>query len=138
MNIARFAKGGYAFLGAAAMVVLVALIEAGFWVAFHGGFGRGDLLALSVWSLPFGAVVATAGLVLRGTEPPKARALRVWVAAAAGGLLGLGWTLLMVQMMGPWFGTFSFPILPILSTSGALTLGVFTGYRPRSVVTPAR
>jgi hypothetical protein len=39
-------------------------------------------------------------------------------------MLGILWTLAMIQMMGSWFGTFSFPVLPISAIAGALTLGV--------------
>jgi hypothetical protein len=138
LNSSRIAKVSSIVVGATATVVIVALIEAGCWVAFHDGFGMGDLYALSFWSLPFGAVVAMAGVVLRSAERPKARALRVLGATAVGALLGLLWTVLMMQMMGPWFGMLSFPVLPILATSGALTLAVFVSYLPKSVIIPSR
>lgn len=101
------------------------VVGAGCWAALHDGFGMGDLLALVLWSLPFGVVIGAACVVLRRSERPETRALRVFIAATVGALLGVLWTLLMVRTMGPWFGTFSFPVLPILASSGALTLGAF-------------
>jgi hypothetical protein len=133
VSVSRIAKVGQFLVGATAAVVLVALIEAGCWVAVYSGFGAGDLWALAFWSLPFGTIVGVAGVVVRRSMRPKVRVLRGFVAAAVGGLLGLLWTLLMAQMMGPWFGTFSFPVLPILASSGALTLGVAASYLPKAV-----
>jgi hypothetical protein len=112
----------------------VALIEAGCWVVLHDGFGMGDLYALAIWSLPFGVVVALAGVVLRRWRRPRLRAVRGALAAALGAMLGILWTLAMIQMMGPWFGTFSFPVLPILTIGGALTLGVVASYLPKPVI----
>jgi len=43
---------------------------------------------------------------------------------------------MMVQMMGPWFGTFSFPVLPILAIAAALTLVVFVAPRPLPALAP--
>ena len=133
MSVSRVAKVSQFLVGATAAVVIVALIEAGCWVAVHGGFGAGDLYALAFWSLPFGGIIAIAGVALRSSMRPKVRVLRGFVVAAVGALLGLLWTLLMAQMMGPWFGTFSFPVLPILASSGALTLGVVASYVPKAV-----
>lgn len=112
------------FVGLTVTVVIVALAEAGCWVTVHEGFGMGDLFALALWSLPLGGVTASAGFVLRSAARPKG-ALRVFVAIALGALMGVLWTLLMAHMMEPWFGTFSFPVLPILVTSSALASGFF-------------
>ena len=97
----------------------------------------GDLLALALWSLPFGPAIGTACVVVRSAERPEARTLRMLVATVVGALLGLLWTLLMAWMMGPWFGTFSFPVLPILASSGALTLVVFVCCLPQSRIVPS-
>jgi hypothetical protein len=134
LSWSRSTKVAYVAVGATVTVVTASLIGAFCWVVFHDGFGMGDLLALALWSLPFGAVIGTACVVLRSAERPGRRALRVLVATAMGALFGLLWTLLMVRMMGPWFGTFSFPVLPILATSGALTLGLFVYCVPESRV----
>lgn len=131
MSVSRVAKAIQWVLGAATAVVVVALVEAGCWVVLHDGFGMGDLYALAIWSLPFGVVVALAGVVLRRWNRPKRRAVRGSLAAAVGAILGLLWTLAMIQMMGPWFGTFSFPVLPILAIAGALTLGVLASFLPK-------
>ncbi len=125
MSRARAARSTYVVLGAAAAVVTASVVAAGCWAALHDGFGMGDLVALAIWSLPFGVIIGAACVVLRRAVRPVARTLRVLVAATVGALIGVLWTLLMVRMMGPWFGTFSFPVLPILATSGALTLGTF-------------
>jgi hypothetical protein len=130
----RIAKAIQWVLGATTAVVVVAVIEAGCWVVLHDGFGMGDLYALAISSLPFGIVVALAGVVLRRWKRPKLRAARGALAAALGAVLGLLWTLTMIQMMGPWFGTFSFPVLPILAIAGALTLGVVASYLPRPAI----
>jgi hypothetical protein len=111
-------------------VVTASVIVAGCWTALHDGFGIGDLVALALWSLPLGVIIGAAWVVLRRAVRPETRALRVLVAATIGALLGVLWTLLMVRMMGPWFGTFSFPVLPILAASGALTLGAFASRAP--------
>ena len=60
----------------------------------------GDLLALALWSLPFGPAIGTACVVVRSAERPEARTLRMLVATVMGALLGLLWTLLMAWMMG--------------------------------------
>jgi peptidoglycan/LPS O-acetylase OafA/YrhL len=115
-------------------VVVVALAEAACWVVLHDGFGMGDLYALAIWSLPFGVLVALAGVALRRWNRPERRAVRGALAAALGAMLGLLWTLAMIQMMGPWFGTLSFPVLPILAIAGALTLGVIASFLPKPVI----
>jgi peptidoglycan/LPS O-acetylase OafA/YrhL len=134
MTVWRIAKAIQWVLGATTAVAIVALIQAGCWVALHDGFGMGDLYALAIWSLPFGVLVALAGVVLRRWKRPKRRAVRGTLAAASGAMLGLLWTLAMMQMMGPWFGTFSFPVLPILTIAGALTLGVVVSCLPKRVI----
>lgn len=133
MSGPRIAKITRFLVGVTTSVVLIALIEAVCWVALNRGFGVGDLYALAFWSVPFGSIVAAAGIVVRKYERPKIRVLRGILAAAVGALLGLLWTLFMIQMMGPWFGTFSFPVLPILASSGSLTLAVVAAYSPRAV-----
>lgn len=133
MSGSRIAKVTQFLVGVTISVVIVALIEAGCWVALNRGFGAGDLYALAFWSLPFGGIIAVAGVVMRRSERPKVRVLRGLVAAAVGVLLGLLWTLLMIQIMGPWFGTFSFPVFPILASAGGLTLGVVASYSPKAV-----
>jgi hypothetical protein len=134
VSVSRIAKAIQWVLGATTAVVVVALIEAGCWVVLHDGFGMGDLYALAVWSLPFGVVVALAGVVLRRWKRPELRAARGGLAAALGAMLGLLWTLAMIQIMGPGFGTFSFPVLPILTIAGALTLGAVASYLPKPAI----
>lgn len=133
MKDSRIAKVLQLLVGLTTTVVVLALIGAFTWVALHDGFGMGDLYAMAFWSLPFGGAIALAGIALRSIERPKVRALRVLVAGCVGALFGMLWALLMVQMMGPWFGTLSFPVLPILTSSGALTLAVFVSFAPKSV-----
>lgn len=130
----RIVKAIQWVLGVATTVVVVAVIEAGCWVVLHDGFGMGDLYALAIWSLPFGVIVALAGVALRSWKHPKHRAVRGVLAAVLGAMLGVLWTLAMIQMMGPWFGTFSFPMLPILTIAGALTLGVAASFLPQAVI----
>jgi hypothetical protein len=132
VSASRIARVIQWVLGATTAVVVVAVIEAGCWVVLHEGFGMGDLYALAIWSLPFGVVIALAGVVLRSWARPNRRAVRGSFAAALGAMLGVLWTLAMIQMMGPWFGTFSFPVLPILMIAGALTLGVVAASLPKS------
>ena len=134
MSASRIAKAIQWVLGASTAVVVVAVIEAGCWVVLHEGFGMGDLYGLAIWSLPFGVVVALAAVVLRSWGRPRRRAMRGLLAAALGALLGLLWTLAMIQMMGPWFGTFSFPVLPILTIAGAVTLGAVALFLPKPVI----
>jgi|SRR5688572_9464719 len=137
MSAARPLRAWWMVVPAAMMmVVVVALVEAAICVELQGGFGRGDLVALGVWSLPFGGVVAAAALVLRRARRPQGRALRTLVGVAVGAALGLLWTWMMVQMMGPWFGTFSFPVLPILAVAAALTLVVFVAPLRKPAVAP--
>jgi hypothetical protein len=102
-----------------AVVLAAAAAGAGAWVVSHDGFGAGDIAALLLWSLPLGVGVALASLAIRKTWQPSSSLLRVVVAAALGALLGSVWTLAIAWMMGPWFGTFSFPVLPILCMAGA-------------------
>jgi hypothetical protein len=134
VSVSRIAKAIQWVLGAATAVVVVALVEAACWVVLHDGFGMGDLYALAIWSLPFGVLVALAGVALRRWNLPERRAVRGSLAAALGAMLGVLWTLTMIQMMGPWFGTFSFPVLPILAIAGALTLGVIASFLPKPVI----
>jgi peptidoglycan/LPS O-acetylase OafA/YrhL len=131
VSVSRIAKAIQWVLGAATAVVVVALVEAACWVVLHDGFGLGDLYALAIWSLPFGVVVALVGVALRRWNRPERRAWRGSLAAALGAMLGILWTFAMIQMMGPWFGTFSFPVLPILAIAGALTLGVIASLLPK-------
>lgn len=138
MSVLRIAKAIQWVLGTTTAVVVVIVIEAGCWVVLNDGLGMGDLYALAIWSFPLGLVVALAGMSLRSRNGPKRRAARRVLAVALGAMLGVLWTLAMIQMMGPWFGTFSFPVLPILTTAGALTLGVVASWLPKQVIETRR
>ena len=122
----RFLKS---FPAAVGTVLGLSLLEAIVWVWMNDGMGSGDLLPFVLWSMPLGLLVAPVSYLLRGVS---SRYLRTAASLAAGVLLGYGWTLAMAKMMGPWFGTFSFPVLPIFLLAASATL-VFFSLRKRWV-----
>ena len=103
------------------LAIAVAEVAALVYVEAHDGFGRGDLLPFLIWVVPFGLAIGIAvvggGRWLAKTNRAAAGAYGLTI----GGGIGVAWTVLLAWMMGPWFGTFSFPVLYILLMSGALS-----------------
>lgn len=106
---------------AAVAAVVIAESLAAAVVAVRQGFGAGDLLPFLLWLVPFGVLTfMTASLLARLARSLAAPLLRALVALGVGAAVGYGWTLAMFAMMGPWFGTFSFPVALVLTAAGAL------------------
>jgi hypothetical protein len=107
-----------------AAIVAIAIAEglAALVVWTGDGFGAGDLLPFVIWLLPFGLLTfaTTRALATLVRRLGATRPLRALFAAALGAAVGYAWTLAMAAMMGPWFGTFSFPVGWLLVVSGAL------------------
>ncbi len=43
-----------------------------------------------------------------------------WISVLLGGLAGFGWTLFNLEMLGPWFGAWSFNVLYCWIVGGAI------------------
>jgi hypothetical protein len=109
------------FFVSTAIAIAVAELGAFAYVTANDGFGRGDLLPFLIWLIPFGLLVATAVGVGQNWLHNAGAAGRACYGAVAGAIVGVAWTFALAGIMGPWFGTFSFPVLRVLGGSGALS-----------------
>jgi hypothetical protein len=77
----------------------------------NGGFGKGDISAFFVSTIPFGIVLLLFSLVALPFFSRLPLGFRITVGLIAGILSGFLWTILNRWMLGPWFGAWSFPVL---------------------------
>jgi hypothetical protein len=77
----------------------------------NDGFGRGDVSAFFVSSIPFGIVLLILSLVVLPFMSNLPATVRMAVGLVIGILSGFLWTLFNRWMLGPWFGAWSFPVL---------------------------
>jgi hypothetical protein len=99
----------------------------------YDGFGQGDLIPFLFWISPFGVLLSF--IVTPGAAWTARRRLHLFIgmaiAAVVGAAVGFAWALFMAWSMGPWFGTFSFPVLTILVSGGAITSVLGFAFRRR-------
>jgi len=88
-----------------------AVAAAASYLAAHHGFGRGDLVAMAVWSLPL--AVATPAVMSRvARRRTGGRAFSTFLLLVSAGLLIGGlWSLTAALLLGAWIAAFSFPVL---------------------------
>lgn len=88
-----------------------AVAAAASYVAAHQGFGRDDLVAMAVWSLPL--ALATSVVMARVARRRAGRgALPTFLLlVSAGGLIGGLWSVAAALLLGAWIAAFSFPVL---------------------------
>ena len=115
------------FVVSALLAIATVEITALGYVEAHDGFGRGDLIPFSIWITPFGLAVGAAVLAGQRYLTKAGIAGIISYGLITGAAIGLLWTLALLWMMGPWFGTFSFPVLAILVVGGALSTAVGCG-----------
>jgi len=104
-----------AYLVSAGVSVLIAFTS----VAINRGFGTRDLLPFLTWTLVFAAVVALVAQILASTHVKMPALLRYCLAGASGVVVGVLWTYVVGQLLGPWLGAFSLPILLCWIAGGA-------------------
>jgi hypothetical protein len=92
-------------------MVLSSLGVACLFLALNGWFGAGDLEAFFYWTAMYIAPFAPLSLLFRIGMTGRRASVRVPAAAIVGAGCGFGWTYLVARTLGPWFGTFSFPVL---------------------------
>jgi hypothetical protein len=87
-------------------------------VATHARFGRSDLVAMTLWSLPLaiGMAVLMPRLVARLRSGNLAHAYAILVSS--GLLVGGVWTIAAAIVLGAWIAAFSFPVLVCWSIGG--------------------
>jgi len=100
--------------------VLGAVGYAAAYVALHEWFGRGDLVAMMTWSLPFAIAVSVLMPALSARIPHARVALAFALCVAGGATVGFAWTLLASIMLGGMIYAFSFPVLLCWIAGGVL------------------
>lgn len=126
----RFIIGGTA--------LLVSVGYAAVYVAMHDGFGRDDLPALVIWSLPLALGVAVIMNALSARITRASAAVTFVLCAASGAIVGFLWTVLVLLVLGDSIWTFSVPVLWCW-VSGGFIGGLAAAWRthPRSWVVPS-
>jgi hypothetical protein len=80
-------------------------------VAISRGFGARDLLPFLTWTLAFAVIVSPAAQMLVYTFVKVSPLPRFLLAGASGIVTGVLWTYAVAQLLGPWVGAFSLPVL---------------------------
>jgi hypothetical protein len=88
-------------------------------VAISRGFGAGDLLPFLSWTLAFAAIVSLVAQMLVYTLVKVPAVPRYCLAGASGIVAGVLWAHAVGQLLGPWLGAFSLPILFCWIAGGA-------------------
>jgi hypothetical protein len=102
------------------------------YVVARDGFGRGDLLPFLVWATGLGLVVAAMATALQTRHRGWSAPTRVITRSILGAATGYLWCVMMAWSMGPWFGTLSFPVLLVMTTSGAVAMVLGPAMQPRA------
>jgi hypothetical protein len=94
-------------------------------LVLNNGFGTGDLTAFVPWTFFFAISLlmpaALFAIVVRNLRTIN----RVWIGILFGSIVGVGWTVLNLGFLGPWFGAWSFNVLYCWIAGGAFgMLGV--------------
>lgn len=117
-----------ASLACAGTSMLVAVTS----VATNRGFGARDLWPFLTWTIAFAAILALIAHTLVHTLAKVPVFARYCLAGAAGIVAGVLWTYAVGQLLGPWVGAFSLPILFCWIGGGASGMIVATLYREKT------
>ena len=91
--------------------IITAVGSAAIYVALHDGFGRGDLAAMTTWTLPLAFAVSVVMRTLSSRFPNARKMLAYAMFVSAGAILGFLWTVVAALLLGGWIAAFSFPVL---------------------------
>jgi hypothetical protein len=91
--------------------MIAALGFATAYVATHDWFGRGDLAAMAIWSLPLSFAASGLMTALSARISRRSTGFAFAVLVPSGAILGVLWTLLAATILGGWILAFSFPVL---------------------------
>ena len=90
---------------------LVASSMVAAFLSVRSGLGMGDIPAFVLWTLPFAVVVSALQAVLA----TRLRGLPTWATwfslIVFGPVVAVAWTYVVGSILGPWFQTFSIPVL---------------------------
>ena len=92
-------------------------------LALNHDFGAGDMPAFLYWTALFAIALVLPALAFVLLARNARIINRIWIGTLLGGVAGLGWTLLNLVMLGPWFGAWSFNVLYCWIAGGAA--GIF-------------
>lgn len=123
----RFSAIGVGLLGSAVAVLLCIV-----YVAANDWFGSGDIRSYALWSAPFSVLLASVALLTRDWLQQLSRTRRYALAALLGLASGVVWTFAVALSMGPWVGTFSFPILYLWMLGGLSAMLIWAAYVGRT------
>jgi len=76
-------------------------------------FGKGDSYAFFFWTIPLAVGLSISGQTILQLFKTKAFLVRIILILLVAGLISFGWVYFIYMILGPWFNTFSFPVLYI-------------------------
>ena len=97
----------------------VSMLTASTTVSISRRFGVGDLLPFLYWTFVFAAILSLVAQMLVFTLGKVPAVSRYCIAGASGMLAGVLWSYAIAQLLGPWLGAFSLPILFCWMAGGA-------------------
>jgi hypothetical protein len=106
----------------------VSMLLASAKVAIRGGFGASDLIPFLVWTIPLSLVGALIRHGLDSLLRLQSAPLTYTLSGVAGIISGVLWTYLVALWLGPYFGAFSFEVLPCWIVGAASALIMTTTY----------
>jgi hypothetical protein len=90
---------------------LTCLIAAAVVLYLQDWFGKGDIDAFILWTVPFATGLSVAGATIISLFRKRPFLLRLLFIVLMAGLLSLAWIYCMALVLGPWIGAFSIPVL---------------------------
>ncbi len=91
-------------------------------IVLDNGYGRGDLSAFLLWTIPFCLLMIPIGKALRTISGSWRFQSRLTVFLFVPFFSGLLWGFLVLKFLGFWFGLFSFPVTLCWMAAGLVAL----------------